>query len=132
MFGVNIEKLIERKFYFLTSHGFTTKNSLIRCEVEFYYSNDCYEINVSHYPGIDDNYHHKNIVSVAIEGIGLKERPLYEILKNLPERENLLNCDRLFGKEKLDALKLQLSEKKASDQIAIYADFISENIEKLL
>jgi hypothetical protein len=119
MFGANkITKLIEQNFRFLVFLGFSVQKYSGKGDIEVCYSKKQCKIRALYYEGIDDNFRTKSNFSVTIEE---NER-----------RNNILNCSKVFGKEKIDELNFNLKDRKATEQVVIYADFINKNIALLL
>jgi hypothetical protein len=107
---------IKEEFMFLLSLGFSIRE-YINPEIEIVYFNKYIKIEVN-YDGHPYKIEKYNGVWIVI-GINSK-------------RENFEYCYKIFGKDKLNALKNKVNKKDTILLIKDYANFIKENITDIL
>ena len=108
----NPKKLLENTFSFL-ENDFAKQVYTRNQEIDLVFSNNVAKVAIMYDLGMDWKYH----IDISIEKCGVQK--------------NLLDCYGLFGEVKLKEFKLQIEGKKVENQIAIYGEFLSENIQKL-
>lgn len=117
----NIKKVIEEEFAFLLTQKHSIRVLERNSELNVCYSKGNYEIVIMHDLGVYDIARMKSRYYVYV----MIHNQDYSFDKDL------LDCDELFGKEKIDKLNSDISSKTIIEQIGIYAEFIESNIETL-
>lgn len=112
----NIKKAIEEAFEFLTNSGYLKEIFERNSELNIRYSKNEFQIVVIHDLGIYDFLKMKSKYFVTV------------IIRKSGSGRSLLDCDDLFGKDKIDKLKFDISAKSVLEQISLYAEFIELNI----
>ena len=109
---MNTYKYIIRQFEFLVSLGFDKEEYFGDGYEIRYYKKNC-DINILYYQGIDHSYSKKTCVEIIVTVNG--------------NRQNILKCENI-DINKLQFLESSLMNKKAKEQIEIYARFIKDNL----
>lgn len=107
-------KGIEERFTFLLNNGFYLKEKYQIGELELVYRNNVFNINITSGEGVNDKF---------------EKCPFFCIIINSKsERENIVNCKKIFPNEKLQVLKKSLDGLSVNLQIEIYAKFLEHNL----
>lgn len=118
MIKKSIVRFIEDKFSFLIEYEFKVKKYQKGSEIEFCYFNEIYKIDILSYEGIDDQY--KKTLSVDL------------IISDKTVESNIIKRYDIFGIEKINELKSNISNKNHYDTISLYSEFIKKNIFELV
>lgn len=111
---MDYEKLIKKEFKFLKKYGFKTYNYTMNFEIEFIFSKGNISVGINFV-----EYNNNQTVGCGVTVAG--------------KSENLLH-NTIFAAEKTRALKERIlhNSLSAEEQIKAYAQFIAQNIDKLL
>lgn len=118
MFVINYHKFIKNNFSFLKEFGFVCTKLQNGPDLELIFSREDTAVEILYYYGVDDKYNKGYYIDVVVCKNGI--------------RENLLNCTKVFGEEKIIELAMEVSSAKLKNEIIAYARFISNNISMLL